>query len=74
MNWFDFHEFTKWAPLPGGYRLFLPTRADFELFAAFVRLWFPDVGVGAASCPTWVLDACRNAYDALCARWLGRDV
>jgi hypothetical protein len=73
MNWFDFHELTKWAPLPGGYRLIFPTREDFELFAAFVRLWFPDANVGVTSCPMWVFDTVRSVCEALYAKWLGRN-
>jgi hypothetical protein len=73
MNWFDLHELTKWAPLPGGYR-FLPTRADFEMFSAFIRLWLPDVGGGAASCPVYVLAEIGRLYRVLCAKWLARGI
>jgi hypothetical protein len=73
MNWFDLHELTKWAPLPGGYR-FLPTRADFEMFSAFIRLWLPDVGGGAASCPVYLLAEIGRLYKVLCAKWLARSI
>jgi hypothetical protein len=73
MNWFDLHEMTKWAPMPGGYRFLLPTRADFAMFSAFIRLWLPDFGVGATGCPVWVVDEIRRICELLYAKWLARD-
>jgi hypothetical protein len=74
MNWFDLHELTKWAPLPGGYRFILPTRADFEMFSAFIRLWLPDVGGGGASCPVYVLAEIGRLCKVLHTKWLARSI
>ena len=38
------------APLAEGYRFELLRRADVDLLMASLRAWYPDIGVGAASC------------------------
>jgi hypothetical protein len=50
MDWMSADEMTAKVPLPRGYRFELLKRAEILELIGFIKAWFPDVSVGAASC------------------------
>lgn len=50
MRWPSIQEISSMAPLPEGYRFEPLTRADIPSLIEAIRVWFPSVSVGAASC------------------------
>ncbi|MDO8988969.1 MAG: hypothetical protein Q7U91_04985 [Sideroxyarcus sp.] len=50
MIWPGIHELSAMVPLPGSYRYELLNRADIPAVIAAIKVWYPEVAVGAASC------------------------
>ena len=50
MHWPNIDDISAKVPLPDGYRFEQLARSEIPLLIAGLRTWFPDIGVGSASC------------------------